>query len=238
MLVAGDFDLLAVLWQVETMDAWLFTELENTILVDLDCKNPRILYFPPSEKSKTVLPGFWNPSRAFQPSPPEVMNSCRMCQSFLPPPYSVPPTSLEIQAKSGSKEGSFKLALESRKLPFVEKLIPSQMFHILWEWAREIREYFADHELLTHGLVDPNVPCPWTTKMGLKTGACLAKTHLAVKSRQVLPTLWYSAVNSKVRMNGTGSYSSETLAVSKPHVLVIHVELNRSDKGNAMNWAF
>ena len=53
---------------------------ENTILVDLDCKNPRILYFPPSEKSKTVLPGFWNPSRAFQPSPPEVMNSCRMCQ--------------------------------------------------------------------------------------------------------------------------------------------------------------
>ena len=73
---------------------------------------------------------------------------------------------------------------------------------------------------------------------GLKTGSCLAKTHLAVKSRQVFPTLWYSAVNSKVRMNGTGSYSSKTLAVSKPHVPVIHVELNRSDKRNAMNWAF
>ena len=73
---------------------------------------------------------------------------------------------------------------------------------------------------------------------GLKTGACLAKMHLALKSRQVLPTLWYSAVNSKVRMNGTGSYSSKTLAVSKPNVLVIHVELNRSDKRNAMNWAF
>ena len=43
---------------------------------------------------------------------------------------------------------------------------------VLWEWAREIREYFADHELLTHGLVDPNVPCPWTTKMGCgKTAA-------------------------------------------------------------------
>ena len=53
---------------------------ENTILVDLDCKNPRILYFPPSEKSKTVLPGFWNPSRAFQPSSNEVLNSRRMCQ--------------------------------------------------------------------------------------------------------------------------------------------------------------
>ena len=53
---------------------------ENTTLVDLDCKNPRILYFPPSEKSKTGLPGFWNPSRAFQPSSPDVMNSCRMCQ--------------------------------------------------------------------------------------------------------------------------------------------------------------
>ena len=53
---------------------------ENTILVDLDCKNPRILYFPSSDKSKTGLPGFWNPSRAFQPSSPEVLNSCRMCQ--------------------------------------------------------------------------------------------------------------------------------------------------------------
>ena len=73
---------------------------------------------------------------------------------------------------------------------------------------------------------------------GLKTGTRLAKTHLAVKSRQVLPTLWYSAVNSKVRMNSTGSYSFETLAVSKPHVLVIHVELNRAEKRNAMNWAF
>ena len=71
---------------------------------------------------------------------------------------------------------------------------------------------------------------------GLKTGTCLA--YLAVKSRQVLPTLWYSAVNSKVRMNSTGSYSFETLAVSKPHVLVIHVELSRAEKRNAMNWAF
>ena len=50
--------------------------------------------------------------------------------------------------------------------------------------------------------------------------------------------LWYSTVNSKVRMNSAGSYSFETLAVSKPHVLVIHVERNRSDKRNAMNWAF
>ena len=73
---------------------------------------------------------------------------------------------------------------------------------------------------------------------GLKTGSCLAKTHLAVKSRQVFPTLWYSAVNSKVRINGTGSCSSETLAVSQPHVLVIHVELSRAEKRNAMNWAF
>ena len=53
---------------------------ENTIFVDLDCKSPRILYFPPSEKSKTGLPGFWNPSRAFQPSSTEVLNSSRMCQ--------------------------------------------------------------------------------------------------------------------------------------------------------------
>jgi len=39
-------------------------------------------------------------------------------------------------------------------------------------------------------------------------------------------------------MNSTGSYSFETLAVSKPHEHVIHVELNRPEKRNAMNKAF
>ena len=73
---------------------------------------------------------------------------------------------------------------------------------------------------------------------GLKTGACLAKTHLASKSRQVLLALWYSAVNSKVRVNSTRSYPFETLSVSKPHVVVILVELNRAEERNAMYWAF
>ena len=55
--------------------------------------------------------------------------------------------------------------------PGMSKVVDRQMcmyavFDILWESAREIKEYFADHELWTHGLVDPNVPCPWTNKMG------------------------------------------------------------------------
>lgn len=73
----------------------------------------------------------------------------------------------------------------------------------------------------------------------LKTGACTANTRLAFKPRQVLPALCKSAaLNSKARMNSTGSYSFETLAVSKPHEHVIHVELNRPEKRNAMNKAF
>lgn len=73
----------------------------------------------------------------------------------------------------------------------------------------------------------------------LKTGACAANTRLAFKPRQVLPALCKSAVlHSKARMYSTGSYSFETLAVSKPHEHVIHVELNRPEKRNAMNKAF
>ena len=56
--------------------------------------------------------------------------------------------------------------------------------------------------------------------------SCKDTSSSQIKTSFSIPTLWYSAVNSKVRMNGTGSYSSKTLAVSKPHVPVIHVELN------------
>ena len=78
--------------------------------------------------------------------------------------------------------------------------------------------------------------CPYSSV--LKTGAYLANTHLAFKPRQGLSVLCNIALHSKARMNSTGSYTFETLAVAKPHEHVIHVELNRPEKRNAMNWAF
>ncbi|KAJ7357768.1 Putative enoyl CoA hydratase [Desmophyllum pertusum] len=67
---------------------------------------------------------------------------------------------------------------------------------------------------------------------GRVLGICvrLANTCPSLKPKQ--------ALLASSRMNSTGSYTFETLAVSKPQEHVVQVELNRPEKRNAMNKTF